>query len=330
MRPHIALPMGDPAGIGPEVVLKALASPETQALDAHFTVIGDRLAIDAVSSSQLALRWESATEFSLDGYRVTWMAPSNPLSALILGQSSAETGRVCYAYAELAVDGVINGRFDAIAAAPHTEASVNAAGIPFSGYPSLLARKVVSKRPIQLLLIGGHLAVIHVTLHQSLASAITALTTQKILDAISLANQFYQQITESPRLAVCGLNPHAGEGGLFGSEDMEIIAPAVKQAQSMGIDVIGPISPDCLFHRQDFECIVAMYHDQGHIPVKTIAPRSSIALSIGSDVLFGTVAHGSALDIAGCNCADPAAFSRLVTEITRMAQSKIQQRHKNK
>ncbi|MGA1206852.1 MAG: PdxA family dehydrogenase, partial [Litorivicinaceae bacterium] len=311
-RPRIALPMGDPAGVGPEIVLKALLDPTVQAQPVEWCVIGDPAVITA--TGRLLDRQICCDGDALQGlgFNCHVQCPEYQVPVpIVFGQTTSEAGRLCYHSAELAVQGVLAGDFDAVAAAPHTEASVNAAGIPFTGYPSLLARLCPDAGPIQLLMMGGHLAVIHVTLHQSLASAVAAITPARVIATIEVADRFFKQLTPSPRIAVCGLNPHAGEGGLFGTEDQEIIAPAVIKCQEQGVDVVGPISPDALFYRQDFDCIVAMYHDQGHIPVKTIAPRSSIALSIGADVLFGTVAHGSALDIAGQGVADASAYTRL-------------------
>lgn len=324
-RPVIALPLGDPAGIGPEIVLKTLLDPRVQEEPVDWCVIGDQHVIQkAAQRLGQPIHCEGGT---LQGLPVScrYHAPEYQMpDPIVFGHTSPEAGRLCYQSAEIAVQGVLAGDFDAVAAAPHTEASVNAAGIPFTGYPSLLARLCPDAGPIQLLMMGGHLAVIHVTLHQSLASAVAAITTARVVATIQSAYQFFRQLTPEPKIAVCGLNPHAGEGGLFGSEDQEIIAPAVISSQQQGIDVVGPISPDALFYRQEFDCIVAMYHDQGHIPVKTIAPRSSIALSIGSDVLFGTVAHGSALDIAGQGVADASAYTRLALEMARAAQLKRQ------
>lgn len=324
-RPLIALPFGDPAGIGPEIVLKTLMDPTVQAESVDWCVIGDPAVIKA-AGNLLGLQIR-CNDTVLEGLGISCQclaADTCIEDPIVFGQSTPEAGRLCYRSAELAVQGVLAGDFDAVAAAPHTEASVNAAGIPFTGYPSLLARLCPDAGPIQLLMMGGHLAVIHVTLHQSLASAVAAITTSRVIATIDAAHRFFRQLNPAPRIAVCGLNPHAGEGGLFGAEDQEIIAPAVLFCRQQGIDVVGPISPDALFYRQDFDCIVAMYHDQGHIPVKTIAPRSSIALSIGADVLFGTVAHGSALDIAGQGIADASAYTRLALEMARAAQLKRQ------
>lgn len=324
-QPVIALPIGDPSGIGPEIVLKTLRETRIQELPVDWCVIGDRSVIESAASVANQQITVEGTQIVGLGVSCQFREPDRPLQhPVVFGMSNAEAGRVCYRYAEMAVQGVLSGDFDAVAAAPHTEASVNAAGIAFTGYPSLLGRLCPDAGPIQLLMMGGHLAVIHVTLHQSLASAISAITTERVIATIEAADRFFRQLTETPKIAVCGLNPHAGEGGLFGSEDEHVIAPAVAVCQQQGIAVSGPISPDALFYRDDFDCIVAMYHDQGHIPVKTIAPRSSIALSIGADVLFGTVAHGSALGIAGQGIADASAYTRLAHEMARAAMLKRQ------
>jgi|TARA_B110000305_G_scaffold208772_2_gene241264 4-hydroxy-L-threonine phosphate dehydrogenase PdxA len=317
LNPKIALPIGDPSGIGPEIVLKTLADKSPNTAQANCTLIGDWIALEAhARAAKIDLKRLSSSHIMITGSIYEYVEPSTKLNeSFIIGNTTPDCGRACFQYAEIAISGAIAGKFEGIAAAPHTELSINQAGIKFSGYPNLLASMIGGEHPISLLMIGGHLAVIHVTLHQSLASAIKAITIDRVLQTIRTAFQFFKTLENDPKIAVCGLNPHAGEDGLFGNEDIDLILPAIQRACSENMNVLGPVSPDSTFHRTDLDCIVAMYHDQGHIPVKTIAPRSSIALSIGSNILFGTVAHGSALDISGQGQADHSAFDRLLTEI---------------
>ena len=202
----------------------------------------------------------------------------------------------------------------AIVACPHSETSVNAAGIPFSGYPSLLARLMnVPEDEVFLMLVGGGLRIVHVTLHERLHTALGRITSELIERATRTADAALRKLNiEQPRIGLFGINPHAGEGGLFGDDDDRITVPAAKRLQALGLNVEGPIGADLMLARCDFDAFVAMYHDQGHIPVKLLAGRNSAALSIGSGLLFSSVGHGSAFDIAGRGIAKPEAVLRSI------------------
>lgn len=315
MTIRIGVSLGDPAGIGPEVVWKALVGRQHDP-DIAWTIYGPAsfarsVALDLDPDSE----WFNERNFRLSNGIEGELIPVRPdllITSDVIGQSSAITGTVLYESAMLAINDALEGRIDAVAAAPHTEASVNQAGIKFSGYPSLLNQILRYPAEIVPLLIGGHLKVAHVTLHQSLASVITQLTQDQIISTVQTVYKYFSDSGYlDAKFALCGLNPHAGENGLFGHEDETITKPAAQRLVNMGIDLDGPIPADSLFYRSDYDCIFALYHDQGHIPVKTIAPRSSVAISVGAPIIFGTVAHGSALDIAGRNQADPGAMSLL-------------------
>jgi len=209
---------------------------------------------------------------------------------------------------------VNNGHAAAIVACPHSETSVNAAGIPFSGYPSLLARLMnVPEDEVFLMLVGGGLLIVHVTLHERLHTALGRITSELIERATRTADAALRKLKiEQPRIGLFGINPHAGEGGLFGDDDERITVPAAKRLQALGLNVEGPTGADLMLGRCDFDAFVAMYHDQGHIPVKLLAGRNSAALSIGSGLLFSSVGHGSAFDIAGRGIAKPEAVLRSI------------------
>jgi 4-hydroxythreonine-4-phosphate dehydrogenase len=210
------------------------------------------------------------------------------------------------------MDLVKQGNASAIVACPHSETNVNAAGVPFSGYPSLLARLAkVPEDEVFLMLVGGGLRIVHVTLHERLHAALARITPELIERATRAADAALRRLhIRQPRIGVFGINPHAGEGGLFGDDDDRISVPAVRRLNASGLTVEGPLGADLILGRPEFDAFVAMYHDQGHIPVKLLAGRNSAALSIGAGLLFSSVGHGSAFDIAGQGIADPEAVFR--------------------
>ncbi|HEY1503066.1 MAG TPA: 4-hydroxythreonine-4-phosphate dehydrogenase PdxA [Stellaceae bacterium] len=222
------------------------------------------------------------------------------------GISSSAGGKATIAYIEAALGLVDAGRATAIVAGPHSEKSVNAAGIPFSGYPSLLARlKCLPQDEVFLMLVGGGLRIVHVTLHERLQDALTRINSRLIEAAVRAGAGALRQLgIESPKLGIFGINPHAGENGLFGDDDARIIEPSIATLKAEGYVVEGPVGADLMVGRSDLDAFVAMYHDQGHVPVKLLAGRNSAAMSIGAGLLFSTVGHGCAFDIAGRNVAD--------------------------
>jgi 4-hydroxythreonine-4-phosphate dehydrogenase len=313
--PRIALPIGDPAGIGPEVVMKTLALEAVHAA-CRPVVVGDDMAL-AVHAAAAGLK----LVINSDSVRV---ADSPPVAFRRVGllsggmpplaQPTPEAGRACVGYATTAMLAVLNGECDAVVAAPHTEAAVNAAGIAFSGYPNLLA-EVTGTPPaaVFLMLVSPHFRVVNVTLHEPLVAAIRRLSPDLIESAIGAAVDAMARFgIAQPRIGVCGLNPHAGEGGLFGDEDRTVVAPAIERWRHRGADITGPHPADALFATRAHDVYVAMYHDQGHIPVKVASPKAGIAMTIGTPVLFSSVAHGSAYDIAGKGQADETAFASAV------------------
>jgi 4-hydroxythreonine-4-phosphate dehydrogenase len=307
----VALAIGDPAGIGPEVVLKALAGDADRSQRA--VVVGDpeplarhaaACGID-IEISRKELRWPDGRRTRL----ISCDAVAN--KEWDFARSAAGGGRACLAYAKRAVELAQAGEVSAVLAAPHTETSVNLVKPGFDGYPSFVAELTGTPRErVFLMLLCREFRVLQVTLHLSLRSAIDQLSTSLVETAIEVGHATLTRFGIShPRIAVCGLNPHAGENGLFGMEDREIIAPAVAKGRSRGMDVSGPLAADALFAARSHDLYVAMYHDQGHIPVKVAAPLRSSAITVGTPVVFGTVAHGSAYDIAGRNRADSGAFA---------------------
>jgi 4-hydroxythreonine-4-phosphate dehydrogenase len=303
--PRLAVAIGDPAGIGPEIVLKALASGALGAL-CRPLVIGDIELLkreDRRLGTGLAL---ARTDAATSGEIPVVDPGGTELAAIVPGRISAASGRALIRYARQAIELALTGRVDAVLAAPHTEAAVRAAGIPFAGYPLLLGEVTGTPRDdVFLMLVSDELRIVNVTLHLPLRGALDLLTEARIVSAGRAAAA---ALGPRIRLGVCGINPHAGEDGLFGSEDETIVKPAVARLRAEGIAAEGPFGADALFATRRYDAYLAMYHDQGHIPIKLLAFGRSAGVAIGTPVLFSTVAHGSALDIAGQGKADPGAL----------------------
>jgi 4-hydroxythreonine-4-phosphate dehydrogenase len=310
VKPTIAIATGDPAGIGPEVSLKAALDAEVLAL-CHPVLIGDRAALEVhARACGLSLRDISVVERRQ-------LAPGE----LRLGEVRAAHGRAALDSAAIAIGGALDGTYDAVVAAPHTVAAIHAAGVQFDGYPSFVARTAGLAPEDGLLMLcfawqRREMRIAHVTLHASVAAALKLITGERIVKALVSVGQVLERIgIDRPRIAVGGLNPHAGEGGLFGDEEARIVTPAIEAARRAGLVVDGPIGADTLLQREGYDAYVVMLHDQGHIPAKLLAPNGSAALTIGTPVLFSSVGHGSGLDIAGQGRADPRAMVEAITRL---------------
>ena len=286
-RPRLVVSSGDPAGIGPEVTIKALARPEVAAL------------ADLVVSGDPALIETTAAQLRLPAPRVE---PAGDAGGVEPGRLSAAAGHAAVAAIERGLELVRSGRADALVTAPINKEALRLAGYPWPGHTELLA-DLTQTAEVRMLLTSDRLRVVHVTTHRSLRSAIEAATKDRVLKTIQLAHDAGQSLGfPTPRIGVAGLNPHAGEGGLFGDEEQREIAPAVDAARNQGIDVSGPWPADTLFWRAaagEFDLVVAMYHDQGHVPVKLSGFDEGVNVTLGLPILRTSVDHGTAFDIAG-------------------------------
>jgi 4-hydroxythreonine-4-phosphate dehydrogenase/1,2-dihydroxy-3,5-cyclohexadiene-1,4-dicarboxylate dehydrogenase len=305
MTRRIALSIGDPNGIGPEIVLKALDALAGE----------ERVRLTVFGPPQVLKRAAAATGLKQAFGAMELRAVGElPDSAAAWGDINAQAGACTVACATAAIEACRRGEFDAVVAGPHHETAIAQAGIPFSGYPSLLAR--VCGQPedaVFLMLVGGGLRIVHVTLHESVATALARITSQRVVDATRAGVRACHLLgLQQPRVALFGINPHASEGGLFGAEDGERVVPAVATLRALGIDVTGPQGGDALLADRKHDLYVAMLHDQGHIPVKLLAPQGASAISIGADVLLASTGHGSAMDIAGTGQARPDALLRSI------------------
>jgi 4-hydroxy-L-threonine phosphate dehydrogenase PdxA len=233
-----------------------------------------------------------------------------------VGEIHPEHGRAALDAARNAIQGALAGEYAAVVAAPHSETAIHAAGIAFDGYPSFVARTAGLAPEDGILMLcfrhaGREVRIAHVTLHASVRRAVEMISTGRVLQTIKAASEFLKKLgLQDPRIAVSGVNPHAA-----GEEELAIIAPAIDAARREGITVDGPIGADTLVRRAGYDAYVVMLHDQGHVAAKVLAPNGAAALTIGTPVLFSSVAHGAAFDIAGRNRADPAAMVEAITRL---------------
>ena len=312
----IALTIGDPNGIGPEIAVKAAAEMHVNA-GIRLILVGDAHVIRHYGGRHgNGLRLEPVEgHLPADKDGILYHpVDSLPVASFRPGQVEPEAGRATVAYVDAAIDMVHNGIADAIIGCPHNETAVNAAGIAFSGYPSLIARLTgTPEEKVFMMLVGGGLRILHATLHERIHDALARLTPDLIEEAGRACASTLQRLGfGDPRIGIFGINPHAGENGLFGNDDDHITKPAVARLRAAGILAEGPVGADIILARKDIDGFVAIYHDQGHIPVKLLAGRNASALSVGSGILFSSVGHGSAFDIAGQGTADPSAVLRTV------------------
>jgi 4-hydroxythreonine-4-phosphate dehydrogenase len=335
--PRLAITMGDPAGIGPEVAARALADPHVRKA-ARSVVIGDaRVMAAAARLAGLDLPVRAVGRLADAGgdagaIEVLDLANADP-AAFAVGRVSAVCGRAAYEYIERAVRLAQAGETDGIVTAPINKEALAAAGVRHSGHTEILA-ELTGTKSYAMLLMGTELRVIHVTTHVALRRVPELVTRERVLRTIRLGDEAMRRLgIAAPRLAVCGLNPHAGEAGLFGDEEQVAISPAIADARAAGIDASGPWPADTIMSRArggEFDCVVAMYHDQGHTPVKTLGFRydetkkawtgmSGVNVTVGLPVVRVSVDHGTAFDRAGQGTANPESMVEAILVAAEMA-----------
>jgi 4-hydroxy-L-threonine phosphate dehydrogenase PdxA len=314
----IALAIGDPNGIGPEIAVKAAAHYSGTGL--RPVLVGSEQVIRhyaARHAPELALhRFGSADSGAgLSFHDVDALAAAEFAPGVI----SAAAGRATVAYVAAAVELARSERVKAIVGCPHSETAINSAGIPFSGYPGLMAQLTGTPADqVFLMLMASGLRIAHVTLHESVATALGRMSVELVVEAGRAAVEALRRLgLPNPSLGVFGINPHAGEDGLFGDDDERITRPAVARLRALGIAADGPFGADLLLGQRKHDAYLAMFHDQGHIPIKLLSPLRASALSIGAGVLFSSVGHGSAFDIAGKGVADPVAVIETLSLLHR-------------
>jgi 4-hydroxythreonine-4-phosphate dehydrogenase len=315
--PTIAITSGDPAGIGPEVAVKALADPAISCL-ANWIIVGDAAILKPVEAASGAMLPTPPKARVLD---LRQLDPSE----FTVGKVSAACGRAALEYVRAATRLCLEGRVAAMVTAPVSKEAVTLSGEAFTGHTEFIA-KLCGARESRMLLVSDRLRVVHVSTHVSLRRACD-LDAHKVLRTIELGHGAMQALGyDRPRIAVCGLNPHAGENRLFGDEDLEFILPAVKSAQAAGIACEGPFPADTVFLkalRGEYDLIVAMYHDQGHIAMKLLDFEHTVNVSLGLPIIRTSVDHGTAFDIAGKNQADPRSMKAALKLAARMAAHRL-------
>ena len=308
--PLIALTMGDPAGIGPEIIAKTFAEPDFQE-DNRVVVVGDEWIMKrAVELLELSLDVHVVSEPGDGRFEpgtIDLIAASELPPDLPFGELDGRAGAAAFEYVRRATELAQDGRVAAVATAPLNKEAMHAGGYKYPGHTEILA-ELTGTNDYAMMLVAEDLKVIHVSTHVSLREAIERARPERELAVIRLAHGVLRELgVEEPRIAVAGLNPHAGENGLFGTEDAENIAPAVEEAKEEGIEASGPWSADTVFSRArkgDFDIVVVQYHDQGHIPIKLMGFESGVNVTVGLPFFRTSVDHGTAFDIAGTGKAD--------------------------
>jgi 4-hydroxythreonine-4-phosphate dehydrogenase len=314
--PRIAVTMGDPAGVGPELCLRLLADPRARAFCAPI-VYGDLGVLHRVAKQ---LGWPPPSPADVLDLRAI------DADAVVPGAVSAACGAAAYRYFTHAIDEALAGRVDAIATAPLHKEALHAAGFTYPGHTEILAARTNAERSC-MMLTADAITCSLVTVHVGYREVPALLTVERILDTIELtAAAMGRMRGRPPRLLVCGLNPHAGEHGLFGDREEErVIAPAIAAARARGIDVTGPLPPDTAFlpkYRQGCDAYVCMYHDQGLIPLKALAFEDAVNVTLGLPIVRTSVDHGTAFDIAWRGVADPSSLFRAVGLAAKLARER--------
>ncbi len=322
MLPIVAIATGDPAGIGPEISLKTALDKSVRALCRPLLVGDPDVVKRQAKSCGIAADIRVIDDLrGIDGgSAIPLLAVPAPDAATIeFGKNAAASGRASLAAASHAIKAALAGEVAAVVAAPQNQTSIKFANIEFDGYPSFVARETGLKPDdVYLMLCFGEYKIVHCTLHQSVRQSIESITRERVAHVIAAAERTLKRLgTREPLIHVGGLNPHAGEGGLFGREEIEVISPAIEDAKRQGIRVAGPFGADTMFHKQGVDAFIVMLHDQGHITAKLLARNATAGLSIGSPILFSSVAHGTGHDIAGKGVADPTAMIEAVTRLAK-------------
>lgn len=326
-KPVIGLTMGDVAGIGPEIIIKALMDKEITKLCIP-VVIGDlNVLIETDKYVKSGLKFRKLS--NLENFEVDDVVGCIDLNlfpdGFPRGIVSKAAGNAAFRYLEVAIKLAKEKKIDAICTAPLNKEALHKAGFFYPGHTEILA-ELTGTKDYSMMLSTGKLNVIHVTTHIGLIDAINMINPKRVYRTIKLANDtFIKAGLQRPRIAVCGINPHAGENGLFGyGEEEDKIIPAINEAKKEGINVYGPLPADTIFYRAnrgDFDVVVAMYHDQGHGPVKVLG-LEGVNITVGLQIVRTSVDHGTAFDIAGKNIADELSMITAIKKAIELAPTK--------
>lgn len=333
-KPLLAITMGDAAGSGPEIITKALADPEINAI-CRPMVIGDTATMEAalkitgapgevrvIEKPSEASFWEGIIEV-IDLHNIQ-------LDRLKRGQVDPMAGKAAFEYIKLASALTLAGECDAMVTSAINKEALNKAGYHYDGHTQLLA-ELCGAPDVAMMLVSGQLRVAHVTTHASLLRAIELVRPERILTVLKLTDEAIRQMgVDEPRIAVAGLNPHAGEGGLFGDEELKYIMPAIEAAHRQGLSVTGPLPPDSVFLRTSegqFDAAIAMYHDQGHIAVKMQGITQGVNVTLGLPIIRTSVDHGTVFGKAGKGTADPTSLIQAIKLASVMCRNRRRLSH---
>lgn len=305
MSKIVAVTMGDPAGIGPEIIVKALQSPILNGCQAVVVgsaeVLEKQLALGIISGLEInRITHISQARFDKSSVNV-FDVPLEDITTLKIGVVQPQAGDLAYRCVKKATELALEHQVGSIATAPLNKEALHSAGHMYPGHTELLA-KLTNSKDVAMVLYTEKLKVIHVTTHVSLRNFLDNLNQERIKTVIRIADNFLKLVGyRTPHIAVAGVNPHAGEHGLFGDEEIKIVTPAIEAMQAEGIHVTGPQAPDTVFlqaHQGKFDIVVAMYHDQGHIPLKLLGFYDGVNIAAGLPFIRTSADHGTAFDIA--------------------------------
>jgi 4-hydroxythreonine-4-phosphate dehydrogenase len=315
-RPRIAVTMGDPAGIGPEICVRLLGDPRLGKLCTPI-VFGDASILGRIAERLGVPLPERVIELGEWGRTARSVSLPSILDVRAIeggvsvqpGHVSATTGRAAFAYIEQSIKAALAGEVDAVTTGPIHKEALRAAGVPFPGHTEIYAERTKASRAC-MMLTSPELTCSFVTVHVGYREVPGLLSVRRVLDVIELTGDFIRRVRgHEPRIAVCGLNPHAGEHGLFGDREEErFIVPAIEAARAAGMMIDGPLPPDTAFlpaRRRTTDAFVCIYHDQGHIPLKALAFDEAVNVTLGLPIIRTSVDHGTALDIAWQGKANP-------------------------
>jgi 4-hydroxythreonine-4-phosphate dehydrogenase len=327
--PIIALTMGDPAGIGPEVIIKAFQD-DTLHLQSRAVVVGDARLLQETAKKYAPEILVHTVNRPEQGWYQTCTIDvidlNNVPENIPIGKPSSQAGQASYEAIKTAVDLALKDEVSAITTAPINKKSLHLAGHPFPGHTELLAHLTNSKQAA-LMMAGNSLRVVLATTHVPLEQVKPLITEERVLNTIRLTHKWLtRHVTDVPSIAVTGLNPHCGDGGIFGQEETDHILPALKIVQKEGIQASGPFSADALFGRPDsqkYDAVVCMYHDQGMIPVKMDSTGQAVNITLGLPILRTSVDHGTAFDIAGRGKACAENLKMALRTAARLSQSTL-------
>ncbi|MFD1862142.1 4-hydroxythreonine-4-phosphate dehydrogenase PdxA [Planococcus chinensis] len=326
IKPIIGITMGDAAGVGPEIILKSFEHDSVHESSRSF-VIGDASILERAKgftgSTKAIRRISEPAEAKFERDTIDCLDMNLLPDTLPIGEVSPEAGNAAFRYLEKAIALANAKEIDAICTAPLNKEALQKGGHLYPGHTEILA-ELTGTKDYSMMLSAPNLKVIHVTTHVGIIDAINMITPERVLHVIQLAHDTLSKAgIKNPKIAVCGINPHAGENGLFGyGEEEEKVIPAVKKAQEAGIDVQGPLPADTLFFRTvrgDFDIVVAMYHDQGHAPVKVLGLEAGVNITVGLPIIRTSVDHGTAFDIAGTGKADEKSLVEALRQAVELA-----------